>query len=152
MFLPMSCMQCGNAPCLEVCPTTATFRREDGIVDIDYKLCIGCGYCVVACPYLARTIMFHDSVVDRQDSELAGICTKCNFCAPRVEAGRERGYQPGIDREATPMCVVTCTANALHFGDLDDVQSNVSRLIRRNKTAHLQEALGTHPVVTYIVE
>jgi phenylacetyl-CoA:acceptor oxidoreductase subunit 1 len=80
-----------------------------------------------------------------------GVATKCNFCLPRVDAGLAQGLQPGLDPEATPACVISCSANALHFGDLDDPDSEVSQLIRENKTARLQEELGTDPAVYYIV-
>lgn len=162
MFLPMGCMHCAEPPCLEVCPTTATYRRPDGIVDIDYDLCIGCGYCIVACPYLARTIIFDNKpYFDTEltppemvmaDPDRTGVCTKCNFCLPRVETGLENGRQPGLDPEATPTCAGSCIANALHFGDLNDPDSQVSRLIRENETARILEELDTDPAVYYIVE
>ncbi|MDL2121675.1 MAG: 4Fe-4S dicluster domain-containing protein [Deltaproteobacteria bacterium] len=163
LFLPMSCMHCGEPPCLEVCPTTATYRRPDGIVDINYELCVGCGYCILACPYQARTI-FHDESNFETGTKLQkpgladpnidriGVCTKCNFCLPRVDAGLAKGLQPGLDPEASPACVISCSANALNFGDLDEPDSVVSRLIRENKTARLQEELGTDPSVYYIVD
>ncbi len=162
VFLPMGCMHCSEPPCLEVCPTTATYRRPDGIVDIHYELCVGCGYCIVACPYLARTIIFDqesyfdtgptppEQVLDGSDH--VGVCTKCTFCWPRVDAGLEEGLRPGLDPEATPTCVGSCIANALHFGDLDDPSSEVSRLIRENGTAQILDELGTDPAVYYIVE
>ncbi|MFZ5917476.1 MAG: 4Fe-4S dicluster domain-containing protein [Chloroflexota bacterium] len=164
MSVPMSCMHCEHPPCQEVCPTTATFRRPDGIVDVDYELCIGCGYCIVACPYMARSILFQGDA--RQFAETLpvntdafqaapdhnGVCTKCHFCLPRLEAGLAKGLQPGVDAEATPACVIACTAGALHFGNLDDPESTVSQLIRENQTARLQEELGTAPSVFYIVE
>lgn len=161
-FLPMGCMHCSDAPCLEVCPTTATYRRDDGIVGIDYDLCIGCGYCIVACPYLARTVIheqdayYGDSFTPPEavlfDADRYGVCTKCNFCLPRVDAGLEQGLQPGIDFEATPMCVGACISNALHFGDLDDPGSNVSRMIEENGAVQMLEEMGTDPAVYYIVE
>lgn len=163
LILPISCMHCTEAPCQEVCPTTATYYRPDKIVDIKYDLCVGCGYCIVACPYHARTIIFnkkynYDAEATSQELDKArpsldhiGICKKCNFCLPRVDAGIESGLKPGLDPEATPMCVNSCSSEALYFGDLDDPTSNVSQLIRENKTARLQEELGTDPSVYYIV-
>jgi phenylacetyl-CoA:acceptor oxidoreductase subunit 1 len=163
LFLPMSCMHCTEPPCLKVCPTGATYQRPDGIVEIDYERCLGCGYCIIACPYQARTIFkeeyefsvnailegtdMHGSALDR-----IGVCTKCNFCRPCVETGLSRGLRPGIDPEATPACVVTCSANALYFGDLNDPHSVVSRLIEENKTFSLQEELKTGPSVYYIID
>lgn len=165
MFLPMSCMHCSEPPCLEVCPTTATYRRADGIVDIHDDLCIGCGYCIVACPYMARTIIEHNNRFEFEldaiwqepngtDPEInhIGICTKCNFCLPRVEAGLAQGLTPGLDSEASPACTVSCSAKALHFGDLNDPNSLVSQLIRENNAVRLLEEVGTDPSVYYIVE
>jgi phenylacetyl-CoA:acceptor oxidoreductase subunit 1 len=163
-FLPMNCVHCSEPPCLEVCPTTATYRRSDGIVAVNYELCIGCGYCVVACPYLARVIIFRNEYgfaaghrpqepdLAVTDSEHIGVCTKCHFCMPRVDAGLTQGLQPGLDSEATPACVNICSNKALHFGDLDDPDSVTSRLVQENKTARLQEELNTDPAVYYIVE
>jgi len=148
--LPMSCMHCSKAPCHEVCPTAATFRRDDGIIDINYELCIGCGYCMVACPYMARSIVFqneYDSGADR-----IGVCSKCNFCLPRIDSGLVKGLKPGLDSEASPMCVVSCAADALCFGNLDDPDSAVAQLIRENKAVSLQEELGTDPAVYYLVD
>jgi phenylacetyl-CoA:acceptor oxidoreductase subunit 1 len=163
-FLPVSCMHCSEPPCLEVCPTGATYRRPDGIVDVNGDLCLGCGYCVVACPYMARTIIFCDGTgfesgmmswepgMAIPNSDHVGVATKCNFCLPRVEAGLAQGLWPERDPEAMPACVAACTAEALHFGDLDDPHSVVSQLIQENETARLQEELGTGPSVYYIVE
>jgi phenylacetyl-CoA:acceptor oxidoreductase subunit 1 len=152
-FLPMSCMHCNEPPCLEVCPSGATYRRPDGIVDIQHELCVGCGYCIVACPYQARAVIV-DPEPDATSPVLdhIGAATKCNFCLPRVDDGLAQGLRPGLDAEATPACVVACSANALHFGDLDDPDSEVSWLIRENGTARLQEELGTDPSVYYVVE
>jgi phenylacetyl-CoA:acceptor oxidoreductase subunit 1 len=163
-YLPINCVHCSEPPCLEVCPTTATYRRPDGVVAVDYELCIGCGYCIVACPYLARTIILRNEYgfavghrpqepgMAAPDPRYAGVCTKCNFCLPRVDEGLAQGLRPGLDPEATPACVVICSTNTLHFGDLEDPNSEVSRLIQENKTARLQEGLGTDPSVYYIVE
>jgi phenylacetyl-CoA:acceptor oxidoreductase subunit 1 len=161
LFLPMSCMHCSNAPCLEVCPTTATYRRPDGIVDIDHRLCVGCGYCILACPYRARSILDHGSnfdshkelqkqAIDDSDVDRIGVCTKCNFCLPRIDSGLTRGLSPGNDPEATPMCVISCSSGALYFGDIDDPNSTVSKLIQQNKTILLHEQLGTAPSVYFI--
>jgi phenylacetyl-CoA:acceptor oxidoreductase subunit 1 len=158
MFLPTNCMHCAEPPCLEVCPTRATYKRSDGIVDIRHDRCIGCGYCIVACPYEARAITLQDNpwrtggdspTVANQDR--IGICTKCNFCLPLLEQGVRRGLQPGRDPEATPNCVRSCIAGAMHFGNLDDPESAVSQLLRENRTFRLNEDLGTGPSVYYIL-
>ncbi len=157
LFLPTNCMHCSDAPCQTVCPTTATFRHADGIVDIHDELCIGCGYCVVACPYLARTITRFDEVYAftpellTTASDRSGICTKCNFCLPRVEAGLAQGLTPGVDAAASPNCVNFCIADAIHFGDLHDPASNISRMIQEKPTMRLQEELGTDPAIQYVM-
>lgn len=162
--LPMSCMHCDDPPCLSVCPTKATFQHPNGIVDIDETLCVGCGYCILACPYRARVIIFHgdydleeESISESKEansfkSDHIGVCTKCNFCLPRVEIGLSKGLRPGTDKEASPACAINCTANAIHFGNLNDPDSEVSQLIKNNKTVCLQEELGTGPSIYYILD
>jgi len=159
-FVHMSCMHCSEPPCLSVCPTKATYKRPDGIVGIDYGRCVGCSYCIVACPYMARSIFTRESdfetrewVTDEmteQRNDRIGVCTKCTFCMSRIDEGLKMGLQPGVDAAASPVCVVTCSAGALHFGDLDDPGSAVAKLIREYATARLQEDLGTGPAVFYI--
>jgi phenylacetyl-CoA:acceptor oxidoreductase subunit 1 len=160
LFITTACMQCCQPACLPVCPTTATYQRQDGIVAIDPNKCMGCGACIMACPYDARSIFTHayqfesDGRADTPetlDPAREGTCTKCNFCLPRVQTGLEKGLSPGIDPEATPFCVLTCSTGALNFGDLDDPQSTVSKLIKENKTQRLSEHLGTEPSVYYIL-
>ena len=153
LFLTMSCMHCEMPTCLEVCPTGATYRRPDGIVDINLDLCMGCGSCVVACPYQARSIAKNDIMPEEitgKNKDRIGICTKCNFCLQYIDSGLEQGLKPGSDPEATPRCVRFCLAEALYFGDLDDHESAVSKLIRDNKVVRMLEELGTNPSVYYI--
>ena len=154
LFLTMSCMHCEKPICLEVCPTGATFRRPDGILDINLDLCVGCGSCVVACPYQARSIAKSDIMskeITAKNKDRIGICTKCNFCLQHIDAGLAQGLKPGSDPEATPKCVRFCLADALYFGDLDDPESEVSRLIHDNKVFRMLEEQGTNPSVYYIV-
>lgn len=160
-YLTMSCMQCGNPLCLEACPTGATYARSDGIIDIRKDLCIGCGACIVACPYRARWICTEDEVSDNETfgkskeaesrQDYIGVCTKCNFCIDLIEEGKTKGLKPGIDPEATPLCVRFCIAEALYFGDLSDQESTVSQLIRDNKTTRLLEEMDTDPKIYYIL-
>jgi phenylacetyl-CoA:acceptor oxidoreductase 27-kDa subunit len=162
---PVRCNQCADAPCVSVCPTEATTQREDGIVTVDPDKCFGCRYCVIACPYQNRTYLsrkrnpgyFPDhekTSFEKKGEELyphtVGTTEKCNFCVERIDAGMARGLQPGIDRDATPACVNTCQARALTFGDLDDPNSNVSRLIRDKRGFQLRTEYGTDPSVYYI--
>ena len=158
LFIPVSCMHCEEPTCLEVCPTTATYQRADGVVGVDEERCIGCGYCIVACPYQVRKIYSwgldqHQEgsaeVHDRENRK--GVCLKCSFCNLRLDLALQNGLKPGEDQAVTPACVNTCTAGALSFGDLDDPESHVSKLLRDNQIACLQDSLGTRPRIYYIV-
>jgi phenylacetyl-CoA:acceptor oxidoreductase subunit 1 len=154
LSVPMSCMHCANAPCVEVCPTTASFQRPDGIVGLDYDKCIGCGYCIMACPYDARVLSPLGKIALRQGStggDAVEIATKCTMCAPKLDRGIAAGCRPGIDAAATPECVVTCSANALTFGDLNDVQSPISRLLLGREHRRLLEDLDTQPAVHFLL-
>ena len=144
---------------MEVCPTTATKKRADGIVTIDYDLCIGCSYCAVACPYQARYKTDRASFAygaptaeeaQRDDKARLAVATKCTFCVDRIDAGLAKGQRPGVDPEATPACVNACIAEALVFGDLDDPQSNVSTLLDQNQHFRMHEELGTGPGFFYL--
>ncbi|NNG00349.1 MAG: 4Fe-4S dicluster domain-containing protein, partial [Desulfobacteraceae bacterium] len=134
--------------------------QRDGIVLVDADRCIGCGYCILACPYRARVIYqdqmdFEDELEDKSLSttaERAGTCTKCDFCRERVALGVSKGLLPGKDAEATPSCVVNCSAQVLSFGDLNDPDSNVSRLLEAHNAVLLAEEKGTKPQVYYIID
>lgn len=161
-FVPVGCMHCEEPPCVDVCPSTATRKRGDGLVTIDYDLCIGCAYCAVACPYQARfkverpryaygaTRMKHEA--QREDQRRIGVAQKCTFCIERIDQGRASGLVPGAAPEATPACAASCIAEALQFGDLDDPSSNVSRLVASHKTFRMHEELGTRPNLIYLWE
>ena len=162
---PVRCNQCSDAPCVHACPTEASHQREDGIVLIDPNKCIGCRYCVIACPYQNRTFFSKDkdpgyfpgherTRFEKMGQKLyphtRGTTEKCNFCAERIDDGTSRGLKPGIDRDATPACVNTCQARALTFGDLDDPDSNVNQLIRKHNGFQLRTEYGTDPSVWYV--
>jgi len=158
-FVPVGCMHCDEPPCLEVCPTRATGKRADGIVTIDYDLCIGCAYCAVACPYQARykteraTFAYGKSMANegaRPGPERLGVATKCTFCVERIDTGLAHGLTPGVDPAATPACVNSCIAQALHFGNVEDPASNVSRLLADNQHFRMHEDLGTGPGFYYL--
>lgn len=160
-FLPVACMHCADPPCMHVCPTTATRQRADGVVDIDYGLCIGCGHCIMACPYDARSIQIEPryaygeamkSETARFDPERLSVATKCNFCKDRLDLAAATGRTPGVDPEVTPACVNSCISGAMHFGDIDDPASNVSTLLAGTEHFRMHEELGTDPSVYYIVD
>jgi molybdopterin-containing oxidoreductase family iron-sulfur binding subunit len=162
---PVLCNHCAEAPCVKVCPSGASNKREDGVVLVNSGECVGCGYCVVACPYQQRTTYKDENELyfpgqGRTELETIGrelyhheqgTPLKCNFCAEIIDRGISKGLVPGIDREATPACVNNCPPSARHFGDLDDPESEVSILIRRRSGLQLHSGYGTNPSVYYIV-
>ena len=159
-FLVTGCQHCAEPPCVPVCPTGATRQREDGLVTMDYDICIGCAYCAVACPYQARTIAheihgYYDGEITRQeeavfDGDRIGVAQKCTFCNDRVDSGLAAGLTPGHDPDATPACSAACIASAITFGDYNDPDSNVSQLVRDNPTFQMHEELGTDPQIKYL--
>ena len=148
IFLPVQCMQCENAPCIEVCPTRASYRRDDGIVMIDPDKCSGCGYCIEACPYGSRYLndeaggYFGKTLTPNEElgyrKHKLGIVEKCTFCTHLLEQGKE------------PICVRTCVGKARYFGNLDDPNSEISHLIRTRDGFLLQPDLRTKPSVYYL--
>jgi Fe-S-cluster-containing dehydrogenase component/DMSO reductase anchor subunit len=160
-FIPVGCMHCEDPPCVAACPSGATTKREDGIVVIDYDLCIGCAYCAVACPYQARFKvgtpnaaygrggrMRHETA--REMPERLNVAQKCTFCVDRLDAGLARGLTPGVDHEATPSCANACIADALVFGDLDNPESRASKLLESHESFTMHGELGTAPGIHYL--
>jgi len=145
-YLPLSCQHCENAPCVKVCPVGATYKDEQGRVLINYDRCIGCRYCMSACPYNVRVFNWQKPVREPGHNygdaavpvRPKGVVEKCTFCYEKVE------------RDELPMCVETCPANARKFGDLNDPTSEVSRLIRERVSERLLEDKGTEPQVYYL--
>jgi len=128
--LMVQCQHCADAPCATVCPTNATYIRDDGVVVINDKLCVGCKYCIVACPYEARIF-----------DEEAGVAAKCWLCLDWVLGG------------GVPACVQACIPGARIFGRTDDPDSEVSRLIASGRAKPLHPEFGTNPaVLSYIIE
>ena len=128
LWRPTSCQQCDDPACIAVCPTGATFKREeDGVVVIDKEVCIGCSSCVEACPYHARAI-----------DEAAGKADKCEMCLHRLANGVE-----------TTMCQMCCPNRAIVVGDLDDPESEIAKIVAEKQTERFMESEGTNPNVYY---
>ena len=161
VFLVVGCQHCADPPCVPVCPTGATFQREDGLVAMDYDRCLGCGYCAVACPYQARTIAhespsyFGAATAQEQATahpERLGVAQKCTFCVEKIDQARDEGLVPGRDLEVTPACAASCIAQALHFGDFNDPASSVSRMVEEQSSFQMHAQLGTDPQIRYLYE
>jgi Fe-S-cluster-containing dehydrogenase component len=139
------CNHCENPPCVAVCPTEATFKRADGIVMMDYHRCIGCRYCMAACPYGARSFNWQDPRPLIQDVDInyptrtKGVVEKCNFCEERLARG------------LIPACVEACKEKGLVFGDLNNKDSEVSKVLSKRYAMQRKPELGTRPKVFYLV-
>jgi molybdopterin-containing oxidoreductase family iron-sulfur binding subunit len=138
------CNHCENPPCVQACPTKATFQREDGIVIMDFHRCIGCRFCMAACPYGSRSFNFFNPrpYIEKVNPDFPtrqkGVVEKCNFCADRLSQGE------------APFCV-EASDGAIKYGDLEDPNSDVRRLLKSNFTIRRKTGLGTGPCVYYIV-
>lgn len=169
--VPMTkpCFHCEKPPCVSVCPVGATFKQErDGIVVIDYERCIGCRYCITACPYGSRYFDFGENYpavaektayadvpspeynqfrARKDGGSPIGNVRKCTFCAHLQDESGKYGKAEG----RWPACAKTCTGHAIHFGDFNDPESDVSRLVRERRVIRFKEELGTEPNVYYVL-
>ena len=149
--VPLLCNHCDNPPCTRVCPTQATWKREqDGIVMMDWHRCIGCRYCIAACPYGSRSFNWRDPrphIHGGDEAQLnrdfptrqRGVVEKCTFCEERLAEGKP------------PACVEACTSGAMAFGDLEDPNSEVRHHLQENFSIRRKPGLGTQPEVYYLV-
>jgi molybdopterin-containing oxidoreductase family iron-sulfur binding subunit len=166
-FLARPCMMCENPPCVDVCPVQATYKRPgDGLVVMDYQKCIGCRYCMAACPYGAR--YFNWKAPDENNPAVPefgtpevprrprGVVEKCTFCVQRLDAALAKGLTPGIDPAVTPNCVNVCPVPARFFGDLRNGKVSHPKFGDRlvssflPKSTHLKNELGLKPRVYYM--
>lgn len=147
-YLPVNCMHCDNPACVAACPTGASYKKDNGIVAIDSEKCIGCLACIGACPYAG--VRTHNANEPEYDVEFAlgaadapkhvyNTVEKCNLCMNRTERGE------------VPYCVEACPAHARVFGDLDDLDSEIAKLLCERETTRLLEEKGTEPSVYYLV-
>jgi Fe-S-cluster-containing dehydrogenase component len=143
---PVLCNHCDNPPCVRVCPTQATWKREqDGIVMMDWHRCIGCRYCVAACPYGSRSFNWRDprphikQIQADFPTRMRGVVEKCTFCEERLVRGQ------------LPACVTACKHGALVFGDLEDAESEVRRILAERFSIRRRAGLGTQPEVYYVL-
>ena len=144
-YLPVACQHCENPACLRVCPTGATYKDDKGRVEVDYEKCIGCRMCMAACPYNARVFNWNDPKREPDfnygDKDVPvrgkGVVEKCTLCKERTDRGEE------------PMCVKCCPVKARTFGELDDPNSEISKLVVARKAGVLLEEQGTRPQVHY---
>lgn len=145
-FLPVACQHCDNPPCVKACPVKATYKNEDGLVVQDYDTCIGCRYCMVACPYNARVFNWkkpeYAIEVDTGDPAVAAhqynVVEKCSFCSHRLAQGLK------------PACIDVCPSRARIFGDIDDPESDVSKAVKGRNYVKLLEEKGTEPSIFYL--
>jgi len=143
--VPVFCNHCDTPPCVRVCPTQATWKREDGLVMMDWHRCIGCRYCMAACPYGSRSFNWLDprphipNMNSDYPTRAKGVVEKCTFCDERLARGQ------------LPACVEACEQKALVFGDLEDPNSEVRALLRSNFTIRRKPELGTTPEIYYII-
>lgn len=145
VYVPLACQHCENAACQRACPTGATYKDDKGRVEIDYDKCIGCRMCMAACPYNARVFNWNEPAratgFHYGDADVPlrprGVAEKCTLCKERTDRGEE------------PMCVHCCPGDARVFGDLDDPDSEISKLWRRGGHVLLEEK-GTRPQVFYV--
>lgn len=139
--LPVMCQHCDDAPCVDVCPTGASFKRADGIVLVDRHTCIGCRYCMMACPYKARSFI-HETLTDQSPDvpRGKGCVESCTMCVHRVDRGEQ------------PACVEACSKaghNAIIFGDLNDPNSDIAQRVASKPTSQLRADLALNPGVRY---
>lgn len=163
-LIPMPCQQCDNPPCTRVCPTSATFMSPEGIVGQVYDRCIGCRYCVNACPYTCKFFNWGEPLWPTEmkpsfnpdvSVRYKGVVEKCLFCHHRLQRAKDKAREKGLplqEEDYIPACAAACPAKAIVFGDLNDPESEVSKLATDPRAFRILEELGAKPKVTYLRE
>ena len=163
-FVPRPCMHCERPPCTAVCPVRATMIDSEGIVGQIYPRCIGCRYCANACPYTVKSFNwtkpeFPDAARPMLNPDVStrpvGVIEKCTFCHHRLQRAREQARaenRPLREEDYVPACAESCPTGAIVFGDLDNPDHRVARLVKDPRAFRLLEELGTHPKVFYLTE
>ena len=161
-YIPRPCFHCENPPCTRVCPVRATYLTDDGFVAQIYGRCIGCRYCMAACPYTAKVFNWFAPEWSKERQQCvnpdvslrpAGVVEKCTFCYHRLQIARERCASEGRqirEDDYRVACQDACPAKAIHFGDLEDKSTKVYELSRSPRATRLMEDLGTEPKVIYL--
>ncbi len=162
--MPKPCFHCDNPPCTRVCPVGATYRNEEGIVAQVYQRCIGCRYCMVACPFTAKVFNWHDPIWIEGAStcfnpdvsrRMVGVVEKCSFCSHRLMKVKEMADEedrPINDGEYIPACAEICPADAIYFGNIEDKGSKVYKMSRDYRASRVMEDLGVEPKVYYLAK
>ncbi|MDP6837693.1 MAG: 4Fe-4S dicluster domain-containing protein [Planctomycetota bacterium] len=163
-FIPIPCMHCDNPACIKVCPVNATYLNDEGLVAQIWDRCIGCRYCMTACPYSRRSFnwkhpewaeehrnLINPDVATRPD----GVVEKCTFCYHRIRTAKEKARLDGrevqdSELQQLPACASVCPPRAITFGDLNDPESEVAHLAASPRARRLLEHLGTKPKVVYL--
>jgi Fe-S-cluster-containing dehydrogenase component len=161
VFVTRPCMHCEHAPCVEVCPVRATYHDENGLVVMDYDRCIGCRYCMVACPYGVRVFNWQEHTAPNPQAPTwgtpevprrpRGVVEKCTFCQHRLKRAEESGLTPGYHRSVTPACCNVCPTQARVFGNLRDENSPATKALKGRQAVVLRANLGTNPRVFYLL-